>query len=107
MSEPTRDDLRFYCGHTTMRHHTDEADPCKPLRPVTDAELDAIARQQGYVKLDVDVEALRDTLHWMAEKDMGPDMDPRPAVLVGWRGDLVRKVLDAVLDALGGSDAPA
>jgi hypothetical protein len=102
-------------------------------RSITDAEFDAIARKwaedngyvhfgeavppneaweefarsNGYVKLDVDVEALRDTLHWMAEKDMGPDMDPRPAVLVGWRGDLVRKVLDAVLDALGGSDAPA
>jgi hypothetical protein len=47
MTEPTRDDLLWARPRDGL------------VVPVSDAEFDAIARQDGWVKLDVDVEALK------------------------------------------------
>jgi hypothetical protein len=56
MSEPTRDDLmvvRGTGGPFGVHHHL------PGYTKLTDAEFDAIARKEGYVRLDVDVETLR------------------------------------------------
>jgi hypothetical protein len=60
----------------------------------SDAEFDAIARQKGYVRLDVDVETLRDAV----------DDYEGWGTLDGDDQALMVALATAYLDALGGSD---
>jgi hypothetical protein len=73
--------------------------------PLTDAEFDAIAREQGYVKLDLDVgewreaarradEALRKAATWQV-----PHVD-RTQALLDWIDRDAKPLLRSVLDAL-------
>lgn len=79
-----REDLRVWKAQ--------EGEEMQLLNPVSDADLAAL----GYVKLDVDVEALREQLDWFDRTATVHRADPPP---IEWQ------VARAVLAALDGEEA--